>query len=158
MSWLLYFVICRADSQHFGVWGMLTFVILKYYTCLSLTSVLSSISQVLISQILRPHKTWSLHGLPFAGRASLPSRKSLKLVAQYVMVFYQMHSQFVQLICTIGKATGFEGEKGLNNRKHLYSYNFQVEALLKMANSCKGWIPRKIKWFFQYVIIWYVHN
>ena len=61
----------------------------------------------------------SLHGPPFAGRASLVSRKGLKLVGKYIPVLhntkYKMHSQFVHLICTICKA----------------------EVVLKMANSCK---------------------
>ena len=77
---------------------------------------------------------WSLHGPPFVGRASLASRKSLELATKYVVVLYKMHSQFVQMICTICKATGFE-KKGSNHFvTPLYSYHFRVEALLKTAN------------------------
>ena len=46
----------------------------------------------------------SLQGSPFDRSASLSSRKSLKLAAKYIAVLYQMHSPFVQLICTVCKA------------------------------------------------------
>ena len=65
------------------------------------------VTQVEEGSILYGDGLWSIlffHGPQFAGRASLASRKSKELAAKYVTVLFQMHSQFVQLICTICNA------------------------------------------------------
>ena len=78
----------------------------------------------------------SLHGSPFAGRASLSSRRSLELATKYIKVLYTMHSPFVQLIYTIRKKT-------------LANTSFYIITRLKLSpkivNPCKD---RKIETFF----------